>query len=155
MIREKGQRSSRRRQRVFLAQTSSGRVARIREDLGAEGDLLAVHFLEIIASQEHLATNFDAARRHARQRLRDVSNRADVLGHVLAHSPVAARRRLDQYAFVIHDRQRETVNFRLDRETQVLRVPAQTFRDALHPLAKFSTSKTLSSESIASAWVTG
>ena len=100
--------------RVFLAQRTGGRIARIGKD-GA-----AFRLLPLVEREKRLLGHVDLAAhlanlRHlaAFQLLRHVFQRADVGGDVLAFRAVAARRRRDEFAVLVTQRHREPVDLGL------------------------------------------
>ena len=83
---------------VELPERAGRRVAGIREEWRALAIEQAVHGLEVLLLEEHLAADLEARRRVAAQPLEHAGirsqspHRPEVGGHVLAHRPVAARR---------------------------------------------------------------
>jgi hypothetical protein len=100
--------------RVDLAQRSGGGVARVGVGLLAGLGGRGVQGRERLVAQVDLAADLDHLRPAlAGQPLGDVGNRADVLGDILAHPPVASGRGLDQHATLVADRARQAVDLRL------------------------------------------
>ncbi len=103
--------------RIFLAQGTRGRIARIGED-GIAGGLLPLvkrqeRLLGHVDFAAHLANVRDVA---AFQFFRHVLQRTDIGGDVFAHRTVAARRGGNEFAGFVTQRHRQPVDFRLGAE---------------------------------------
>ena len=66
--------------------------------------------------QINLATDFDLGRSLALQAVRDIGNRQDVLGHIIAGDAISARGGADESAVFVKQRDRHAINLRLDGE---------------------------------------
>ncbi len=99
---------------ILLAQRSGGGIARVGEDLAARGFLPLIERLEVRLGHVDFAADLEDVR-GARDALRNVGDRADVRGNVLAHRPVAARRRQDQLSALVADGAGQPVDLRLGR----------------------------------------
>ena len=115
--------------RVELAQRAGRGVARIDVELLAGFRLLAVKFEERGFGHVDFAAHL-AHRRHAfaLEPVRNVLERFDVGGDVLAFGAVAARRAGDEHAVLVAQRHRQAVDLRLggERDFLVLRRDAES-----------------------------
>ena len=108
----------RRRDRdVLLAQRSRRRIARIGEHRIVGFRLLPVQLEKILLEHVDFAAHF-ACRGNvaAFQRVRNILDGAHIGGDILAGKTVAARRRADQFAVFVAQRQRQAVDLRFGDE---------------------------------------
>ena len=130
-IGEKAERPRRRDAHVFLPQRSRRRVARIGEDRFTRFRLALVEREESRLGHVDLAAHLaDVGYVLAAQTLRDVLQRSHIGGDVFAFGAVAARRGNGKLAFLVSQRQRHAVDFRLGGEDRRL-VEAEKAADAL------------------------
>ena len=114
---EEAQRPARRDRGIELAQRSGRRVARIGEHLLAGGLLRRVETAEVVVAEVDLAAHLDQVRHAlALQVMRDLLDRHDVGGDVLAFRAVAAGCGDRETAGLVSQRDREAVDLRLGRE---------------------------------------
>ena len=111
----------RRDARIFLTQASGGGVASVREQALARIALAIVQCFECRERHEHLAPHFEKAGNVvACQLLRNVLDRAQVRGDVLAGDTVAAGCTDGELALFVSERDREPVELGLRDETHLL-----------------------------------
>lgn len=105
---------------VLLAQRSGGRVARVGEGLVVGGDQPGVQLLEAFHGEEDLAADLDERGDVlALQAVRDLGDRPDVGGDVLAGAAVAAGGRPGQAAVLVGEVDGEAVDLELAQEVVV------------------------------------
>ncbi len=120
-IGEEFQRTRRGDRRIFLAQRSRRRIARIGEHGVVRFGLPLVQRQEILLEHVDFAANFaDRGDIAPLQLVRNIGQRAHVGGHVLAGEAVAARRTAHQFPILIAQRQRQPVDFRLGDDDRYL-----------------------------------
>ena len=123
--------------RIQLAQAASGGIARVGEGFAADFQLSGVEPLEAGFGHEHFATDFQGRRPAAALQLeRDVAHGAHVDADVFTGRTVATRRAAHQYAILIQQADRQTIELGLtaifNRRTaaqQVTDRQIQTFGD--------------------------
>ena len=104
-----------------MAQRSGGRVARIGKDFAARRQLGCVEACEILVTKVDLAAHVDRVRyvfALAFECVRNFLDGLDIGGDVFAFGAVAARCRVDQFAALVSDRDREPVDLRLGGERE-------------------------------------
>ena len=104
--------------RVELADRAGGRVARVGEGGLARLGALLVELGERCQRQVDLAAHLDQRRRVVDAQ-RYGADRAQVLGHVLAHLAVAARGPAHEHAVLVDQRDRQAVDLGLGHEAHV------------------------------------
>ncbi len=121
--------------RVELTNRAGGRVPRVGEGREALGGALLVQLREVSDRQVDLAAHLDQLRRVFDPQ-RDRLHRAQVLRHLLADAPVAARGAAGQHAVLVGERDREAVHLRLGHVADLLALdvePLEAALDALGP----------------------
>src|SRR6185437_15588561 len=107
----------------LLAQRTCGRIAGIGEDLLAGGFLTFVErkkgLLRHIDFAAYLADFWHIA---ALELLRNVLERADIGGDILPFGAIATRCSGDEFTFLVPQRHRKPVNFRLSAERKLFGV---------------------------------
>ena len=116
--------------RVELADRAGGRVARVRERGLAGLGALLVQAGERGERQVHLAADLEQ-RRRVLDPERYGSDRAQVLGHLLAHLAVAARGPAHEHPVLVDQRDRQAVHLRLGHEADLAQLGALALEVAL------------------------
>ena len=113
-IGKKFQRPFRRHRRIQLAQRSGSRVARIDIDLLASRRLPLVEGGKICLGHIDLAAHFHHGRPVVTGKsFRDITDGAGIRGHILPGRSITTRRRRDEHPFLVAQRERQAVDFRL------------------------------------------